>query len=557
MSSAGDATGFKTKGNQALSAGKIEEAIGFYTQGIAVDPKNHVLYSNRSAAYLKKDDYDKALEDAERAIEVKPDWPKGYSRKGTALEFKKQYELAKLAYEEGLKFNPGNELLQKGVASANKHLTGPAGSQPMGNVGNLFGNPAEMEKKLRADSRTAGFFNDPSYMQILNSMGSNPNDLMTKMKDPRIMTTMSVLLGIDLSNIGGGPSQQAPEPPKPKAPKKEEPKPEPAQVPDNVQQSLDEKALGNAAYKKKDFETALSHYDKAFELDSKNITFLTNKAAVYFEMGDMDKCREVCHKAVEVGRENRVDYKLIAKALTRIGNSYYKQDNLEEAKKYYDKSLLENRCKETLQKYNDCIKKLEVQKKLAYINPEIAIEEKNKGNEYFKKGAYPEAKKHYDESIKRNPDAAATYSNRAAAYMKLCEFSHALKDTETCIKLDPKFVKGYVRKGGCLEGMKKYTEAVDVYKKALEIDPLNNEAKQGYSRCMNQKHKNMNGADEKEIRERAMNDPEVREILGDPIIRNILEQMEREPAAAREHLKDEKIGKKIQKLMECGILQFR
>merc|ERR1712202_72208 len=115
---------------------------------------------------------------------------------------------------------------------------------------------------------------------------------------------------------------------------------------------------------------------------------------------------------------------------------------------------------------------------------------------------------HYDESIKRNPDAAATYSNRAAA----------------CIKLDPKFVKGYVRKGGCLEGMKKYTEAVDVYKKALEIDPLNNEAKQGYSRCMNQKHKNMNGADEKEIRERAMNDPEVREILGDPIIRNILEQ---------------------------------
>ena len=45
-------------------------------QGIADEPKNHVLYSNRSAAYLKKNDYDKALEDAERVIEVKPDWPK-------------------------------------------------------------------------------------------------------------------------------------------------------------------------------------------------------------------------------------------------------------------------------------------------------------------------------------------------------------------------------------------------------------------------------------------------------------------------------------------------
>ena len=84
---------------------------------------------------------------------------------------------------------------------------------------------------------------------------------------------------------------------------------------------MDEKALGNAAYKKKDFETALSHYDKAFELDGKNITFLTNKAAVHFEMGDMDKCREVCHKAVEVGRENRVDYKLIAKLVLLVPTS--------------------------------------------------------------------------------------------------------------------------------------------------------------------------------------------------------------------------------------------
>ena len=48
-------------------------------QGIAVDPEIHVLYSNRSAAYLKKGDYDKALEDAERVIEVKPDWPKVFA----------------------------------------------------------------------------------------------------------------------------------------------------------------------------------------------------------------------------------------------------------------------------------------------------------------------------------------------------------------------------------------------------------------------------------------------------------------------------------------------
>lgn len=45
-------------------------------------------------------------------------------------------------------------------------------------------------------------------------------------------------------------------------------------------------------------------------------------AAVFFEMQEHQNCIEICQKAVEIGRENRADFKLIAKAFTRIGNSY-------------------------------------------------------------------------------------------------------------------------------------------------------------------------------------------------------------------------------------------
>lgn len=38
-----------------------------------------------------------------------------------------------------------------------------------------------------------------------------------------------------------------------------------------------EKELGNAAYKKKDFEAALQHYGKALELYDGDISFLTNR----------------------------------------------------------------------------------------------------------------------------------------------------------------------------------------------------------------------------------------------------------------------------------------
>ena len=45
-------------------------------------------------------------------------------------------------------------------------------------------------------------------------------------------------------------------------------------------QALEEKEKGNAAYKKKEFATALEHYDKAIEIDPTNVTFITNKAGV-------------------------------------------------------------------------------------------------------------------------------------------------------------------------------------------------------------------------------------------------------------------------------------
>jgi len=43
------------------------------------------------------------------------------------------------------------------------------------------------------------------------------------------------------------------------------------------------------------------------------MTFLNNKAAVYFEQKAYEKCREFCLKAVEVGRANKADYSMIAK----------------------------------------------------------------------------------------------------------------------------------------------------------------------------------------------------------------------------------------------------
>ena len=80
-----EAEQFKAAGNAALQSNNLTEAIENYTKAINADGTNHVYYSNRSAAYLKKGDGNNALEDANSTIAINPDFSKGYSRKGGEL----------------------------------------------------------------------------------------------------------------------------------------------------------------------------------------------------------------------------------------------------------------------------------------------------------------------------------------------------------------------------------------------------------------------------------------------------------------------------------------
>lgn len=309
------------------------------------------------------------------------------------------------------------------------------------------------------------------------------------------------------------------------------------------------KQAGNAAYSKKQFEQAIQCYNQAIELDSAEITYYTNLAAVYFEKKDYSKCVEICDKAVDTGRENRADFKLIAKALARKGNAQRKAGNLLDAKVAYEKALTEHRTPENRSALSEVESLIKKKDKEAYIDPEISAEEKAKGNEFFKTGDFKTAEKHYSEAIKRNPTDAKIFSNRAACYTKLMAFDLALADCDSSIKMDPSFVKAYLRKAKVLQGMGHNSKVRSVYEKALEIDPNCGEAIEGYKNCSIQSH-----ADPEETRKRAMNDPEVQSILNDPSMRMILEQMQNDPSAIQEHLKVPAIAEKFMKLREAGLI---
>lgn len=109
----------KDKGNRAFASEKYQDALTFFTSAIDADGSNHALYSNRSATHLALRDFNSALGDAEKVIELKEDWPKGYFRKGAALEQLLRYPEAYKAYESGLKVDSNDDNLKK--ASAELH----------------------------------------------------------------------------------------------------------------------------------------------------------------------------------------------------------------------------------------------------------------------------------------------------------------------------------------------------------------------------------------------------------------------------------------------------
>ena len=114
----------KERGNEALAEGSYRSAVQFYTTAINQHhaPEQHVYYSNRAAAYCKLGDWEEALADAERCVLVRPDWGKGYFRKGMALQGAKRVGEAVNAYREGLAKDPANA----GLKQALEHASGAA-----------------------------------------------------------------------------------------------------------------------------------------------------------------------------------------------------------------------------------------------------------------------------------------------------------------------------------------------------------------------------------------------------------------------------------------------
>eukprot|EP00494_Astrolonche_serrata_P006502 UN06526 len=269
-----------------------------YTEAIELDATDHTFYSNRSACYQGMEEYENSLKDAEKVIELKPDFAKGYSRKGLALLKLKKFDEAVETYKAGVKKFPTDQNMTKSLEAAESQKAAAAAPPPRSLI------PPEGFMKAMADPEIKGWYdNDPAFklkVQMLQNpaTGMSQNILQSMFTDKKLMKFFSVATGVNLGGMPdmpggpGGPMGQEKEDVQMK-----EPTPPPVKELSKEEKELQEKTEkadslkeeGTAAYKKKDFAKALELYTKASEVFPEAPVYVLNCASALMMQNKLDE----------------------------------------------------------------------------------------------------------------------------------------------------------------------------------------------------------------------------------------------------------------------------
>jgi stress-induced-phosphoprotein 1 len=116
-------------------------------------------------------------------------------------------------------------------------------------------------------------------------------------------------------------------------------------------------------------------------------------------------------------------------------------------------------------------------------------------------------------------------------------------------------VKAYIRKSHVLVGMREHSKALSAIQDAAEHDDEHKhtaEIQQQMIKINQAMAAERAGETDEQAFQRAMRDPEVAEIMADPVMRSILEQAQTDPPSIQEHMKNPTIRTKIVGVSPCS-----
>ena len=153
---------------------------------------------------------------------------------------------------------------------------------------------------------------------------------------------------------------------------------------------------GDIFYHQKNYQQAISYYQKAIELDPNSAESYGRRGFVYYMQGNMDRAISDYSKAIQINPNDKNAYHFRGLAYTDKGN--------------YDQAI------------SDFTKSIE-------LEPYACIQAyENRAAAYAKKGNYDQAISDYNKVIKINPNLAYIYYYRGVAYDAKGDHDQAISD---------------------------------------------------------------------------------------------------------------------------------
>ncbi|XP_077043588.1 sperm-associated antigen 1 isoform X2 [Agelaius phoeniceus] len=459
------ATREKEKGNEAFATGDYVEAVTYYTRSLSVIP-TAAVYNNKAQAEIKLQDWDNALQDCEKVLDMEPGNIKG---SGAAAA-------ARAAAGEPAMGNAHRKSHGKGKAQqdrdTHKHKDsaesgGKKGASEKKSEKHLSDHEGEVNGFLRSDEKSESA--EAEEISTPHREGSH--------------------------SAGGGSSTSLP--------------PTAAKL----------KNEGNELFKSGQFGEAVLKYSEAIEYvtglgeqspDDLSILY-SNRAACYLKEGNCSDCIQDCNRALELQpfslkpllrramasesmeryRQAYIDYKTVLQidssiqaandSANRITKTLIDQDGPSWREKLppipvvpvaaqlhrWDGGSLTSENKPSTIDIN---REEELQ-----MNCEEATEKfkrlKNEGNDFVKMGEYEEAANKYSECMKLNTEECTVYTNRALCYLKLYKYEEAKRDCDHVLQIEDSNIKAFYRRALAYKGLQNYQASADDFNKVLLIDP--------------------------------------------------------------------------------------
>ncbi len=323
--------------------GQYKRALEDFNKAVRLKPDYPEALVNRAQAYLELGQYAQALKDCNKVIRLMPHNENAFNIRGNIYATLGQYQLAIKDYNRAISLNPdyANAYYNRGLLYAHK----------LGN-NKLALKDFNEAARLEPDIVEANVVKEKAF--------AKPSQQKNAIKDFN--------KGIHLK-------------------------------PDDAKAFYNR---GNAYHNAKQYQMAINAYSKGIHLKPDDAKAYYNRGNSYYKMGQYQRAIDDYYESIRLKKDN-------AEAYYNLGNAYVKLNQYQYAIEHYNKAI--------------------------NLDPDYVKAYHNRGVVYNKIDRHRPAIQDYNEAIRRNPNYTQAYTNRALLFFKTGDKTSGCRDAKKACDL--------------------------------------------------------------------------------------------------------------------------